>query len=207
MTDHATNSDPDIAALVASRLCHDLVSPLGAIGNGVELLEMGCDFPGIAKSPELQLIAQSVAAARGRIRVFRVAFGPAGTAQRMGMGELAQLVADATGEGRLCARVDAEGDLSRNDAQMILLAVMCLETVLPWGGNLLIARGARGWRILADAPRNRPAPDLWAHLEGTATTAPVPAFAVQFPLLAAMAVANRRPLSAEIDAEGAEIAF
>lgn len=38
----------DLAALLGSRLCHDLVSPLGAIGNGVELLEMSPDFPGLA---------------------------------------------------------------------------------------------------------------------------------------------------------------
>ncbi len=41
----------DLAALLGSRLCHDLVSPLGAIGNGVELLEMSPDFPGLAQSP------------------------------------------------------------------------------------------------------------------------------------------------------------
>lgn len=43
--------EAELASLVAARLCHDLVSPLGAIGNGVELLEMSGDFPGISKSP------------------------------------------------------------------------------------------------------------------------------------------------------------
>lgn len=32
--------DPDLTALLGSRICHDLISPLGAIGNGVELLSM-----------------------------------------------------------------------------------------------------------------------------------------------------------------------
>ncbi len=31
---------PDLAALIASRICHDLISPIGAIGNGVELMSM-----------------------------------------------------------------------------------------------------------------------------------------------------------------------
>ena len=39
----------DLAVLLGSRLCHDLVSPLGAIGNGLELLELSGEFPGIAK--------------------------------------------------------------------------------------------------------------------------------------------------------------
>ena len=57
----------ELAQMVGSRLCHDLISPLGAIGNGVELLEMSPDFPGISDSPELRLIAESVAAARARM--------------------------------------------------------------------------------------------------------------------------------------------
>ena len=58
LTIYRTASSPDpitpenLAALVTSRLCHDLVSPLGAIGNGLELLELSGDFPGIGKSGE-----------------------------------------------------------------------------------------------------------------------------------------------------------
>ena len=65
---------PDLAALIGSRICHDLISPIGAIGNGVELMMMD----GTAKTPELALIAESVANANARIRYFRVAFGSAG---------------------------------------------------------------------------------------------------------------------------------
>ena len=61
----------DLAALLGSRICHDLISPIGAIGNGVELLMMEGGTP----SPELVLIAESVAAANARIRFFRLAFG------------------------------------------------------------------------------------------------------------------------------------
>ncbi len=48
---------PDLAALVGSRICHDLISPIGAIGNGVELMMM----EGAAKGPEMALITESVA--------------------------------------------------------------------------------------------------------------------------------------------------
>ena len=99
----------DLAQLLGSRLCHDLVSPLGAIGNGVELLEMSSDFPGIAASPELMLIAESVAAARARIQLFRVAFGMAQGDQRMSRAGLAQLLDGFSGQGRLRVRLEAEG--------------------------------------------------------------------------------------------------
>jgi histidine phosphotransferase ChpT len=68
------SDQPDLAALIGSRICHDLISPIGAIGNGVELLLMEAS----GKGPELSLISESVAAANARIRFFRVAFGAAG---------------------------------------------------------------------------------------------------------------------------------
>lgn len=199
----------DLSGLVASRLCHDLVSPLGAIGNGVELLEMSGEFPGIARSAELGLVSDSIAAARGRIRVARVAFGGAEATQRLSMAELAALVSDASAGGRVRARLDAQGDLPRTEARMILLALMCLDSILAWGGTVLIARGAVGWRLVATAERLRVRPELWAQLDAGA---PPPAGAVaaadvQFPLLRMRALAEGRPLQAEYDDSGAEIAF
>ena len=46
---------PDISALLGSRICHDLISPIGAISNGVELLMLD----GLAKGPEMALVADS----------------------------------------------------------------------------------------------------------------------------------------------------
>ena len=48
-----------IAALLGSRICHDLISPIGAISNGVELMQMS----GADSSPELALISESVESA------------------------------------------------------------------------------------------------------------------------------------------------
>ncbi|WP_136652148.1 histidine phosphotransferase family protein [Paracoccus aeridis] len=197
-----------MAALVASRLCHDLVSPLGAIGNGVELIEMGGQ-PASGKSPEMALISDSVAAARARIRVFRVAFGHTAPDQRMSMNELQGLLRDMAEGSRLQLQLDAQGDLPRTEARMILLAVMCLETSLPWGGRVLICRGTQGWRLVAEAERTRPAPELWAWLSPRlAAGLQEPAASdVQFALLAAHAAAGRRPLAGELDGNGAEISF
>ena len=67
MTDNSGN----LAALIGSRICHDLISPIGAISNGLELLELA----GAAQSPELDLIGESVSNAEARIRFFRIAYG------------------------------------------------------------------------------------------------------------------------------------
>jgi histidine phosphotransferase ChpT len=68
----------DLCALIGSRLCHDLVSPVGAIGNGVELLSMeGAGAPMPAGAAELSLVRESVENAQARLRFFRIAFGDA----------------------------------------------------------------------------------------------------------------------------------
>ncbi|MDF3605620.1 histidine phosphotransferase family protein [Paracoccus sp. DMF-8] len=140
-----------LSALVGSRLCHDLISPLGAIGNGVELLQISGQFGGIASSPELQLISESVEAARSRISWFRVAFGHAAADQRFAASALADLLKGADRSGRIRIHLDAGGDLPRTEVRLILLALMCLETALPSGwpraglpGRHRLAAGGRG---------------------------------------------------------------
>ncbi len=63
MSSDDTPQSPDLAALIGSRICHDLISPIGAIGNGLELLSMAG-----AGGPEVALISDSVSNANARIR-------------------------------------------------------------------------------------------------------------------------------------------
>lgn len=72
MSDH----NVDLASLLCSRLCHDLLSPVGAMNNGLELLADEND-------PEMQkrcmeLLAESAASAANKLKFFRLAFGAAG---------------------------------------------------------------------------------------------------------------------------------
>lgn len=196
----------ELSQLLGSRLCHDLVSPLGAIGNGVELLEMSSDFPGIAACPELQLIAESVSSARARIQIFRVAFGQAQGDQRISRAGLAQLLDGFSAQGRMQVHLDAQGDFPRAEMRMIMLAMMCLETAMPWGGKVTVLHGPAGWRLVAEADRTKQDAALWAWLDGQGQRSPLPS-EVHFPLLAeALAEARRRP-TWEVDETGAEIAF
>ncbi len=199
-------SPGDLAALLGSRLCHDLVSPLGAIGNGVELLEMSPDFPAIAQSPELRLIAESVAAARSRIQAFRMAFGQAQGGQRIARNEVQKLLDGASAQGRLRTQLEAEGDFARAEIRMVMLALMCLETAMPWGGRVIVLHRMPGWQLVADSDRMRPDPDLWAWLGQGQPRPPAPS-EVQFALLAEAARAANRRLSWDMDDKGAEIAF
>lgn len=198
-----------LAALIGSRLCHDIVSPLGAIGNGLELLQISDQFPGLAKSPELLLIAESVQAARVRIKWFRMAFGHAAADQRLACNEMAALFREIEQGGRLRVTLDSGGDLPRTEARMILLGLMCVETAMPWGGQVQILRTDTGWRLAAEASRTRRTPELWAWLEGRQGTALAepPAAEVHFPLLAAFAREQGRMISWSVGDNRAEMAF
>lgn len=198
-----------LAALVGSRLCHDLVSPLGAIGNGVELLEISGEFPGITRSPELRLISESVAAARDRIQAFRMAFGQAQGNQRISLAELSQLAKGFAAQGRLRIDIEAQGDFARAEVRMVMLALMCLETSMPWGGRALVVQARPGWRLVAEAERMKPDAALWSWLAGgnEEMCRPPAASEVHFALLAEAAQDAGRTLGWEMDDKGAEIAF
>lgn len=150
----------DLVALVGSRICHDLISPIGAIGNGVELLQMESATQG----PELALISESVTNANARIRFFRIAFGAAGRDQRIARSEVAGILADLYRGSRLAVDWAATGDLPRREAKAVFLLIMCLETAMPYGGRVQVDCTEAGWMIAGRAAKLRPAPDLWAHL-------------------------------------------
>ncbi|MDP1669589.1 histidine phosphotransferase family protein [Phaeovulum sp.] len=203
MADDSAPLPVDLAALVGSRLCHDLISPLGAIGNGVELLMMSS---GACASPELQLIGESAAAANAKLKFFRVAFGQAGAEQRLGRPEIVALLADLARGGRLSYDWQAEGDQARREVKLVFLALLCLETALPWGGTIAITSAGGGWTMQASARRSKPDPVLWAHLKGTGGGALAPA-QVQFALLAIELARTGRKARWEITETGAAIGF
>jgi histidine phosphotransferase ChpT len=66
----------DLASLLCSRLCHDLMSPVGALNNGIELLTDETD-PDMREKC-LELLADSAAATAGKLKFFRLAFGAGG---------------------------------------------------------------------------------------------------------------------------------
>ena len=75
MADIFTLTATDLAALLCSRVCHDIISPVGAINNGLELLDEGG-----ADEDAMNLIRTSARNASARLQFARIAFGAAGSA-------------------------------------------------------------------------------------------------------------------------------
>lgn len=181
---------PDLAALIGSRICHDLNNPLGAIGNGLELMELA----GHKAGPEVALIAQSVAAAKARLQFLRIALGAASPDSRMNGAEVAGIVAAHYGAGRL--QIDwppGLPELPRDTVKRAFLALMCLETAMPFGGRIAVIAGDDGWRFEAEAARLRALDALWDGATGAVPLTDIGAPLVQFALLPeAAARAGRR---------------
>lgn len=169
----------DIAALVGSRICHDLISPIGAIGNGVELLELTSG----TSSPEISLISESVQNANARIRFFRIAFGAAKEDQIVSRKDVLSILEATARGGRLTYYWQADGEHRRTNVRIAFLLLLCFETAMPVGGDVSVQQIGDQWILTARSERLNIDPDLWSELTGD----PVPilhsAAQVQFALL------------------------
>ncbi len=162
MNDHnpPSQTDLDLVALLGSRICHDLISPLGAIANGMELLQMS----GLPDGPEIALISDSVANANARIRFFRIAYGLASDGQRLGRPEAVGILTDIAAAGRVKYHWGPPEEVSRAEARVVFLLLQCLDSALAYGGQVHIAYDDPGWTITASADKLRDMPELWETL-------------------------------------------
>ena len=141
----------DLAALLCSRVCHDLISPVGAIVNGLEVLEEDKDEE--TKTFALDLIKKSAQQASARLQFCRLAFGAAGSA-----GAQIEL-----GDAEKAARGLLEDDktkivwnlprelLPKNRVKLLLNMLMIAAGAIPRGGMLIVdpVEGGQGFRITA----------------------------------------------------------
>lgn len=195
MEDNAVFETEHLTALVGSRLCHDLINPLGAIGNGVELLGM---TPGTMK-PELSLISDAVRDAQSRIRFFRIAFGHADASSTIGRREIDEIITGLYGNGgRLSAEWQSAGDMLRRDVKIGLLMISCCEAAMPLGGLIKITETDGTFRLEAEARRLNIDPELWSIVRGSTPMRPIRPAEVQFLLFAQEALRQDRILQVEI---------
>lgn len=198
MSDH-----PNLPALLGSRLCHDLISPIGAIGNGVELLLLDGSA---GKGQELALISESVTALNARIRFLRIAFGIARPDQSIARSEVSAILADNFRTGRVSAEWISPPDLSRREVKAAFLLILCAEQALPHGGQITVQRDEMGWSLTATSPRLRHTAALWAVLSGTTPDTLTPA-EVQFPLAAQVLAEMGKTPDIEVGVDRLRLSF
>jgi histidine phosphotransferase ChpT len=157
-------SELDLAALLVSRVCHDLISPVGAISNGMEILadEQDPDM----RAHALTLIGHSVGQARARLLFARLAFGAMGSAgAEISLREAAEVAKEFFQGGKVKVVWDPpEIAMNKEIVKIALnLAAMAADCI-PRGGNLTINSHGDAKQsaivITAEGPRANLAQDI-----------------------------------------------
>ncbi len=183
----------NLSALIGSRICHDLISPIGAINNGLELLGMTTRQTG----PEMALISESVENAAARIRYFRVAYGAADS-QMMGRSEVTSILTDVAKGGRMDYDWEPQDPLPRAQVRLAFLGLQCMETAMPSGGRVTVTVDDDRWVLLGVASKLTIEPDLWDNLTKVEKNTPVSPAHVQFALLPLLVTEMDRDLRVDI---------
>ncbi len=185
--------DLNYAALIGSRICHDLISPIGAINNGLELIEMSAPSLG----PEMALISDSVASASARIRFFRIAFGAAAD-QMIGAQEVTSLLKDSYDGGRFMVTWHPSEPQQRSVIRMTFLALMCMETAMPYGGRIEVSHNGTRMIVSGIADKLKIEDGLWSTLTSVEKQDDLRPAHVQFGLLPLIAQDEGCDLSVDI---------
>jgi histidine phosphotransferase ChpT len=134
----------DLAALLCSRVCHDLISPVGAIVNGIEVLEEEKDEE--TKQFALDLIKKSARTASAKLQFCRIAFGAAGSVG-------AQI---DTGDAETITRGFLEDEktriawsvprslLPKNQVKLLLNMMIIAAQAIPRGGQMSVDPAGSG---------------------------------------------------------------
>jgi histidine phosphotransferase ChpT len=133
MADIFTLTPGELASLLCSRICHDVISPVGALNNGLELL----DEP-VAEADALNLIKMSARNASARLQFARIAFGAAGSAgSQIDTGD-AEAVAAAymANEKSTLVWTGARAYLPKAVVKLILNMILIGNGSVPRGGTL-----------------------------------------------------------------------
>jgi histidine phosphotransferase ChpT len=131
-------NDLDFAALLVSRVCHDLVSPVGAVVNGLEVLEDETD-PAM-RADALRLVSASAEQAAARLQFARIAFGAAGSAgAELDLAEVSRILFGLLKGGKIELVWQAPAvNWPKDWAKLLMNVVLSAGDCLPRGGRVTV---------------------------------------------------------------------
>jgi histidine phosphotransferase ChpT len=138
-----TLSDLDLAALLCSRVCHDVISPVGAVANGLEVLDEEDDEE--MRKMALDLVRRSAKQASAKLQFCRIAFGAAGQAgSTLDLGEAGEIARLFVGEEKVKLDWQApRGPREKSEAKLLLNMMLMAIAAIPRGGTVTIAADDR----------------------------------------------------------------
>ncbi|BBF91660.1 histidine phosphotransferase [Blastochloris tepida] len=146
----------DLAALVASRVCHDVISPVGAIVNGLEVLDENNQDEDM-RAFALNLIRKSARQASARLQFCRLAFGAAGSAgAEVDTGDAETVARGVLDDERTKLIWDVPRRLMpKNRVKLLLNLVVLAGNTIPRGGVIQVRSEGDGFRVVAEGTNPR----------------------------------------------------
>jgi histidine phosphotransferase ChpT len=179
----------DLAALLCSRVCHDLISSVGAIVNGIEVLEEDKDEE--TNTFALDLIKKSAHQASAKLQFCRLAFGAAGSAgAQIDLGDAEKVARGLLEDNKTTLVWNLPRELlAKNRVKLVLNMLLIAASAVSRGGTLTvdpraIGEGSSGYAVTATSLNARLNPVVAELLTGSPAPA-VDAHAIQ-PVYAGM---------------------
>lgn len=202
----AVNLDSlDLSALLCSRVCHDVISPVGAIVNGLEVLEDEND-PAM-KDFALELIQKSARQASARLQFARLAFGAAGSAGAViDLGDAEAVARGMFQDEKVTLTWSAPRlHLPKNRVKLLLNLLVIAATAIPRGGAIEVTLEGEGERptfvLKAKGFNARIPPHVEALLAGSPADGVVDAHGIQAFYAGLVARAARMSVHFAIEAD------
>ena len=171
------NNNSLLASLISARICHDLANPIGAISNGLELMELS----GAPHTPEFELTANSVQNSNAKLNFFRTAFGPA-TNGELSSVEITRTLSEVFNSARCQINWQITDNIERNDAKLLFLLIQCLSSALPRGGTISVSRIADKTILTAQGDKVECDNTLWKSFLANVQNPDITASEVHFEL-------------------------
>ncbi len=139
MSESAVLDDLNFTAFMSSKICHDLVGPVGAISNGLELLDEETDEE--TRAYALELIQFSASVARARLEYARLAFGASSAlGSEVDLGHAANVARAFIEEGKHKLHWKTEPKaLEKTHVRLLLTLMSIAMTAIPAGGDMKVA--------------------------------------------------------------------
>jgi histidine phosphotransferase ChpT len=205
MADRAELEALDLAALLCSRVCHDIISPVGAITNGLEVLDE--EESAEMKAFAFDLIRKSASQASAKLQFARLAFGAAGSAGAEI--DLADAEKVATGymqgEKATLSWTAPRALMAKNRVKLLLNLLLLAIGAVPRGGAIKVtvagAVDTPAFTFVCSGPHARVPAAFEKLVPGQISGVPVDAHAVQPYYAGLLARACRMSVSARMDGE------
>ena len=195
----------DLAALLCSRVCHDAVGPVGAIVNGLELLDE--DNSPESQALSLDLIRKSSRQASARLQFARIAFGAAGSAgSAVDLGYAQQLTTQYLQDEKVSLNWETPRlFVEKNRVKLLMNLVVIALAAIPLGGVIDVTMEgdaeAPTFRVIGRGPKPRLGPHLRDLLDGKSESGQVDAHGFQVFYTGEIARACGMKLDISVDEE------